>query len=81
MAGDVAIGDKEGFIGSDGMGWGSSEECFGEEEDNEDIEDGKINATKVLSVRTGEDTGCKSTIAKILGNRSTDNWSEMRTIR
>jgi hypothetical protein len=81
MAGDVAMGDQEEFIRADGMGWRTSEECFGEEKDNEYIEDGKINSTKVLGQDEEKIRDVKApSPRKILGNISTDNWSKMRTI-
>jgi hypothetical protein len=53
MARDVALGKEQGFKGSDGMGWRASEQCFGEEEDDEDVEDGQINSTENVRVEKG----------------------------
>lgn len=57
MARDVALGKEQGFKGSDGMGWRAREKCFGEEEDDEDVEDGQINSTENVRVEKGEGYG------------------------
>jgi hypothetical protein len=49
VAGDLAreTGHEERFVGSDRMGGGTSEESFGEEEDDEDVQNGEVDSRDI----------------------------------
>ena len=73
MARDLAreTGHKERFVGSDGMGGGTSEESFGEEKDDEDVQNGEVDSRDIETPSPRE----------IFSDVPADDWREMWSIR
>jgi hypothetical protein len=73
VAGDLAreTGHEERFVGSDGMGGGTSEESFREEEDDEDVQNGEVDSRDIKTPSPRE----------IFSDVPADNWRKMWSIR
>jgi hypothetical protein len=73
VAGDLAreTGHEERFVGSDGIGGGTSEESFGEEKDDEDVQNGEVDSRDIKTPSPRE----------IFGDIPPDDRREMWSIR